>query len=185
MCLDAATVDNSVCLHRYLLPPALSIWGQKTGHAPVRAGASMSVSPYADRQGAQLSADQRPGPVSASARTKRSQNEHIRSSQPKCQPAAFLRLFAKEAKQICRADPGGPPSSLWDISHLWHSNVCRSGNPPNRGVLRTRLSQRGQRGAAGLELSQRLSRIAKASFFAREIAAMSWLARSKLRAKGS
>jgi hypothetical protein len=27
----------------------------------------------------------------------------------------------------------GPPSSVWDISQLQHSNVYRSGNPPNRG----------------------------------------------------
>ena len=74
----------------------------------------------------------------------------------------------------------GPPSSVCDISQLRHSNVYRLGNPPNRGVLRTRRigwAQRGQRGAAGPELSGAFVGMAKMSCFAlRNVAAMSWLA---------
>ena len=82
----------------------------------------------------------------------------------------------------------GPDSSVWDISQLRHSNVYRSDNPPNRGVLRTRrigCAQREQRGATGTALSEPLVGMSKTSCFApRIVRAMSRLARSILRTQG-
>ena len=77
----------------------------------------------------------------------------------------------------CRAVlPGHLPR--YGISHS--SGIRTSGNPPNLGVLRTRRigwAQRGQRGAAGPELSGAFVGMAKTSCFAFSIvAAMSWLA---------
>jgi hypothetical protein len=59
---------------------------------------------------------------------------------------------------------------MWEISQLRHSKVYRSGNPPNRGVLRARhigWAQHGQRGAAGAEFSDDFFGMAKDSFLSR------------------